>query len=445
MIYTQIEQLIGNTPLLRLDSTRWGLVHTDLYLKLEYLNPFGSIKDRTAMGITNDIDMTALAAHDQKLLESSSGNTAKALQLLAGRHGTTLTSVTNRIKVPEVEQQLRYLGTEIIALPGRSECPDPQDEGNPLNVIHRMQSEQPTTYHHTRQYENRENPAIHRETTAREVHDDLGEVDAVVTGVGTGGSSGGFIEFARQHALDTRCVGVMADPSDFLPGIRTRNELFETALFREDDYHELVEVSSAEALTALRRLVVEEGVLAGPTTGANFHAMLRYARQHDALREDGTRRVVVGIACDRLEPYMSYIMKRQPELFGEVNQHDIYRVRLTDAERVELERPAAGTTLRWVDEVDAQVIDTRGVRPYVNFRIPRSLNIPEEYLREMLESGTPFPASRPLLFVCPTGERSALFAKILRERQYEAYSVAGGLAAWRTAGLPLERGPRGAQ
>lgn len=437
MLYNNIEELIGNTPLLKISGEKYGLRDADIYMKLEYLNPFGSIKDRTALGLTKHLDMSTLGA-ERELLESSSGNTAKALQLLASRHGSRLTSVTNRIKVPETEQLLRYLGTEIVALPGRSECPDPSDPGNPLNVIYDMVQNEPDRYIHTDQYQNHENTRIHATTTAKELYDELGEIDVFVSGVGTGGSSGGVIEYAAEHNKETTFVGVMAEPSDFLPGIRTRAELFETALFKADMYSELREVTSKKALQALRQLAQQEGVLAGPTTGANFAAALAYAKETEQP-DRAKKRVIACIACDRLEGYMSYISKRQPELFNRQQFTDLYDIEVDDTLRAELEKPADSETASWIAADDVQIVDTRGVKPFMNFHIAGSMNYPEEHLREVLESGVPFARTSPVLVVCPMGDRSLLLAAVLRQRGIEAYSLAGGLMAWRQARLGFER------
>lgn len=437
MIYGRIEDTIGNTPLLKLDATRYGILHTDIYVKLEYLNPFGSIKDRTAQALL------AAQLHDEKptqqaIIESSSGNTAKALQMLAGRKNINLTSVTNRIKIPEIEHLLRYIGTSIVSLPGKSECPDPNDADNAINTIERMMQEKPGYYMHTSQYSNRANTQAHRTTTAQEMYDDLGYIDYIVTGVGTGGSSGGLIEYALQHHKSTQHVGVVAHPSDFLPGIRTKNELFETALFHENAFTDICEVTSRDALDALRRLVVEEGVMAGPTTGANFAVTLEYVRARDELRADGSKRTAVFVACDRLESYMSYIIKRQPDLFDIDTHNDIFTLVVEDDDATTLSRTADASLVEWLAATPVLVIDTRGVKPYNNFHIAGSMNYPEELLREVLTTGTPF-AYQPILFVCPTGNRSTILAKVLRTRGYEAYSLDGGLMSWRAAHLPFER------
>ncbi|HMI08997.1 MAG TPA: pyridoxal-phosphate dependent enzyme [Candidatus Saccharimonadales bacterium] len=438
MIYNSIEQVIGNTPLLKLDGKRYGLKNTDLYVKLEYLNPFGSIKDRTALGLLKDTKWKELERQNQHIIESSSGNTAKSLQVLASRHGVPVICVTNRIKVPEVEQQLRYLGTEIMSLPGRSECPDPNDENNTVAVIESMQHQQPNHYYHTAQYTNLANPLMHETTTAKELYEDLPTIDYMISGIGTGGSSSGLIAYASHHHLDTNHIGVVADPSDFLPGIRTKNELFETGLFEADAFLDIIEVTSADALKALQILVKNEGVLAGPTTGGNFAAATRYLLEHDTFREDGSRQTAVFIACDRLETYMSYIAKRQPELFDSTRLTDIFTAAVSDEEAKELSRAASHETQQWIVDENVLVVDTRGVKPFVNFHIEGSLNYPEDLLKEVLENGTPF-ADRPVLLVCPTGDRSKLLASVLSKRGVKAYSLGGGLLAWRSAGLPLVR------
>jgi cysteine synthase len=123
MRYDHITELIGNTPLLRLDPAVHGLPNVELYAKLESHNPFGSVKDRVAWGMLRD-DLAQIRASGQTLIEASSGNTAKALRVLGAVYGIDLRAVTNRIKVAEVRDLLQLFGTEIVELPGLSECPD---------------------------------------------------------------------------------------------------------------------------------------------------------------------------------------------------------------------------------------------------------------------------------------------------------------------------------
>lgn len=435
MIYQNIEDTIGDTPLLRIDGSRYGIEHIDVYAKLEYMNPFGSIKDRTAKGLIEHIDFEAMRRTGATLIESSSGNTAKALRVLAHRRGVGLTSVTTRVKVSEVEAMLKYLDTDIIGLPGRSECPDVNDPDNALEVIARMVAENPSKYRHTSQYTSLDNPRAHETTTAVELYRDVERIDYFVAGVGTGGSSGGLLDYIERHESQTKCIGVVAHPSDFQPGIRSYSELYETPLFRKDRFAMITEVTSRQALESLDLLVRHEGMLAGPTTGAIFAAVLEWCRAHDELRPDGTRPSLVFIACDRLEPYMSYIEKRQPERFGRRSHSDIYDLASSGDET------ANDITVEQLEESlrsnePPLVIDTRGVKAYELFHIEHSVCYPEELLRELFEEGVPF-RGRSVVFVCPRGDRSRLYARLLDGRGVTAHSLQGGLMAWRRAGKPM--------
>lgn len=435
MIVNKIEDLIGNTPLIKLDSLSLGLINTDIYVKLEHLNPFGSVKDRTAIGLLTEKD-GSINLSDKTLVESSSGNTAKALQVLATRNCSNLTSVTSRIKIPEVEQLLKFMGVNIIQIPGKSECPDPNDEDSALSVINKMTQKTPNKYIHKNQYTNINNTLIHKNTTANEIFNDLYEIDYFISGLGTAGSSGGIIEFIKENKKSTRVLGVVSEPSDYLPGIRTMAEMYETNLFMIKNYFKILEVSSLEALKFLRILVQKEGILAGPTTGANFAATIKFLKQNDNLRSDGNKQVAVFLACDRIESYMSYIVERMPELFDTKTNTDIFNISANENNNL-FEKEASQETLKWVSDENVKIIDIRGVRPFSKFRINGSVCYPEEHLREVLIYETPFAGQ--VLFVCPSGERSILYAKLLRDRGVQGFSLKGGLVEWRQAGLPIER------
>lgn len=437
MILTDITEAIGNTPLLRLDSAYYGLRNIDLYVKLEYLNPFGSVKDRTAVGLTRQADLTAMRARGQALIESSSGNTAKALQVLANRHNIPFVSVTNRIKIPEVEQQLRYLGTELVSLPGRSECPDPNDSDNAIAVIERRVAADPDRYVHTSQYTNPANPLVHEQTTAQEIYRDLPDLDVFVAGIGTGGSSGGVVDYAKKAGKATQFIGVVSHPSDFLPGIRNRAELFETALFDHQKYDHISEVTALDALDALHELVHHDGVLAGPTTGGNLVAALEWARQYDRDHPDGPRASVALLACDRLETYFSYIERRRPFMAGQARPAT--PTAITDRDLAEVSKPCDQATLDWLSQSDALVVDTRSAKAFGLFHIEGAVCYPEQYLDELLASAAPFDRQRPLLITCPRGDRSGYLAVRLRRQGFDAWHLAGGLRQWRNAGLPFVR------
>ncbi|MEU4322304.1 pyridoxal-phosphate dependent enzyme [Nocardia fluminea] len=436
MVYTHITELIGNTPLLRLDPAVHGLPDVELYAKLESHNPFGSVKDRVAWAMIRD-DIERVRADGQSFIEASSGNTAKALRVLGALHGIPLRAVTNRIRVSEVRQLLQLLGTEIVELPGLSECPDPHAADDVSAVIDQTIGQAPERWYHPSQYTNERNIAAHHDGTGTEIATDLaeagiGRLDYLIGGLGTTGSTRGTATALLAHHPDLRTVGVVSDRFDFIPGIRSEREMWDVGLFRPDFYDEIVTVDSAAAIEATLDLMRGYGVLAGPTSGAGYCAALRTLAT--APRPEGRALVAVLIVCDRIEPYLSYLAKRRPDLFGKPTvptppSPEDPAPALSPAELAELDRTARPT-----------VVDTRGAMAYRVGHVPGALNIRDDQLDEMLTQGVPFPRSRPVVFVCPVGETSLRFAAVARRAGYEAFSLAGGIVAWRDAGYAMERG-----
>ncbi|RJO73451.1 pyridoxal-phosphate dependent enzyme [Nocardia panacis] len=436
MRYDHITELIGGTPLLRLDPRVHGLAGVELYAKLESHNPFGSVKDRVAWGMIRD-ELPEIRAEGRTFIEASSGNTAKALRLLGAPAGIGLRAVTNRIKVAEVRDLLLLLGTEIVELPGLSECPDPTTPNDVYSVIEATLAKSPGAYHHPSQYTNEKNVAAHYEGTGREIHEDLPRVDYLIGGLGTTGSTRGAAGYLREQNPELRTIAVVSERSDFIPGIRSEHEMWEVGLFQPDFYDRIVSIEAGHAIEATLALATGYGVLAGPTSGASYAAALETLGALDlSSRDPEDPLVAVFIVCDRLEPYLSYIKKRRPELFGGTERRTAPTAdelaaapRLAPLELAELDRVGRPT-----------IVDTRGSMAYRIGHIPGALNIRDDQLDEMFVHGVPFPISRPVVFVCPVGELSTRFAALARRADYEAATLAGGIAAWRAAGLPLERG-----
>ncbi|MBO0884282.1 MAG: pyridoxal-phosphate dependent enzyme, partial [Mycobacterium sp.] len=172
MRYDSITDVIGDTPLVRIDPAVHGLRHIDLYAKLEMLNPFGSVKDRAAWNMVRP-DLTRAIQHGETVVELSSGNTAKALALIAGMHALPFKSVTNRMRIPEIKDLLLLLGADIEELPGQTECLDPSLTEDPLTVFHRELSRSDGAHLHTDQYFNPRNTDAHATGTGPEIIADL--------------------------------------------------------------------------------------------------------------------------------------------------------------------------------------------------------------------------------------------------------------------------------
>ena len=433
MLYRDITELIGNTPLLRLDPGRHGIEGIDLYAKLESCNPFGSVKDRIAWGMIRG-DLGEITRRGQTLIEASSGNTAKALQVLAMMHGLRLRVLTNRVKVAEVRDVLEMLGGELEEMPGLSECPDPTVPNDVFSAIEKLMAENPGEFYHTSQYANPANIRTHHDTTGQEIADDIGTVDYLFGGLGTTGSTRGAATFLRAANPQLQTIGIVSTREDFIPGIRSEAELWDVGLFEPSFYTEIMPVRSADAIDATLDLARRYGVLAGPTSGATFWAARQYLRRNPV--PPGPPRRAVIIVCDRLEPYLSYIRQRRPDLFGQARRAmpgDLADDVVAAAPEVPVSELAALSA-----DPSVLCIDTRGSMAYRIGHVPGSVNIRDDYLEDMLRHGIPFPPSRKIVLICPAGEYSRRLAAFLTQAGHDAASLAGGVVAWRDAGLPLE-------
>ncbi|MFF7602634.1 pyridoxal-phosphate dependent enzyme [Streptomyces mirabilis] len=440
MRYDSITEAIGNTPLVRIDPAVHGLRHIDLFAKLEMLNPFGSVKDRSAWNMAQP-GLTGAAERGETVVELSSGNTAKALALLAGMHGLRFKSVTNRMRVPEIKELLLLLGAEIEELPGQSECLDPTDTEDPLTRFHQALAGPQSTYLHTDQYFNPLNTEAHVAGTGPEIVKDLDgrAPDWFIACVGTAGSSTGVARVLREHDPDVKVVGLVAHKSDFIPGIRTIDEVRQVGLFDPATYDTIASVTGDEALDGMLTLIRRCGLLTGPTGGAAYHGAVRHLRTVDA--DSTERRTAVFIVCDRAESYLSYVRQRRPELFGRPAPKNSAHT-LTDAE-VRAEAAVIDTEGARRSLASAHpplVVDLRGPHAYAALHIDGSVNIVDELFGELVRAGLPFSKNRPVLLACPVGEKSARYAALLTRMGHpDVRSLSGGIVAWRDAGAPLVR------
>ncbi len=437
MLVKHISELIGNTPLFEISPDIHGLKNINLYAKLEMMNPFGSVKDKSAWNVLKD-HLQEIQCTGKTIIESSSGNMGKAMQLIASIHDVPFKIVTNRIKVREVKQILQLLGAQLDELPGLSECPDPTDPNDPITFIEQQMSAKPGKYFHTSQYTNERNIEAHYNTTGKEIYDDIGWVDFFIGGLGTTGSTRGGGMFLKEKNPEMKNIGVISQKGHLLPGIRNVDEMYEVGLFRKDFYDEIVVVDTDESLDAMLMLIRKCGLLAGPTGGGSLAAALKYLTGVD--EELSERKNAVFIVCDRVEWYLSYLQKHRPELFGIAQKKDSVRSmsveQQANAPEIDLEEADS-----WVDgRPGLVVVDMRGALAFKASRIPGSINIPTDKLEDLADFGVPFSNGQKVLFVCPTGDQSRRFAAYFSARGVECASLAGGFVAWRDAAKRTERG-----
>jgi cysteine synthase len=309
-VVDNMTDLIGGTPMLRLDPAKTGLKNIELYAKLEHMNPFGSIKDRTAMGMLGP-HIKGVAEKGMQILEMSSGNAARGLQAIASMHGATLETISGRIRIPEMRQVLQLQGAKLTPLPADL---DPADAYAALKMVDGKASHNGDRYFYTDQYRNPANDGTHYGTTGKEILEDIGPVDYIVGSVGTAGSTVGISRQLREANPELEIVGVVSDHHDFIPGIRHKGEIFDVGPFDEKYYKELVDVNAMDAIEGVVSLIRDYGVMAGPSSGAAYMAALKYLREADAKLS--APRKAVFVVCDRVELYLSYIAERRPDLFG---------------------------------------------------------------------------------------------------------------------------------
>ena len=438
MLYKSVTELIGNTPLIEISKEITKLKNINVYAKCELYNPFGSLKDRAGYAMLKD-EIQKLKENNMTVIESSSGNTAKALQIICSMNGIPFKTVTNRIKIPETKEILKVAGAEIEELPGLSECPDPTDPNDPVAYIERIVSENHNKYYHTNQYTNLKNPKVHYEHTGKEIYEDLGKVDYFFGTLGTTGSSRGTIEYLLEKNKNLKKIGIIAEKGDTIPGIRNKDEMYEVGIFNKSLYDEIVLVNSDEAIEEMLVLNRKCGILGGPTSGAAFKGTLKYLREiDDKLKEPAN---AVFIACDRMEWYMSYIKKRRPEIFDSEIKRETIRT-LTEEDMKYAKTIDVNNAEEWIEKNNPIIIDLRGNLAYKNGHIANAINITDIFFEDLVDNGTPFSKENSVLLVCSIGDKSKKFSSLLNKKGMNVYSLENGMTAWRENSLPVKRSLR---
>lgn len=434
MIYKHISETIGNTPLLRIDESVHGIANLELYAKLEYMNPFGSVKDRAVWGMLKD-ELLNIKNKGAKIVEMSSGNTAKAIIGIASTYGIPFKTITNRIKVDEVRDILLLMGAEVEEMPGQSDCHDPNDPNDPLIYIHREIEKNPEKRFFTSQYNNEKNLEEHYKTTGQEIVNDLDKVDYYFAGLGTTGSSRGPATKIRERDKDLKVYGIVASKNDYIPGIRTKDEIYEVGLLEPSFYDDIISINSSQAIDGMMALIRKAGVMSGPTGGAVYSAIIEYFKKFPPKEKIRA----VFIVCDRVEWYISYIKKRQPELFAREAKacwkDNVLDISLGKESSISAEKLNSLLSKK----SDVLIIDTRNPMAFAAAHLPDSINIPFEYIEEIFNHNTnPFCVKKKIIFVCSIGKKSLLTAVYLREKMVDAYSLEGGIMSWRDKGFKIK-------
>ena len=279
--------LIGNTPLVELRP----IGDVRVYAKLEGQNPTGSIKDRVAKAMIETAEAAGELEPGRELLEPTSGNTGISLAVVAKLKGYQLTCVMPENATEERKRLLRLFGAHIVYSPG--------DQGSNGAVRLALDlAEREPRYFMPFQYANPANPRAHYEGTGAEIAAALDRVDVVVAGLGTGGTLMGVGERLRERFPDIVVAAAEPLPGDPVMGLRSLDEGYVPPILDIEKLDRKVLVSNEESVCEVRRLLDEDGVFAGVSSGAVSHVARKLARELD----DG---VVVAIFADGGWKYLS--------------------------------------------------------------------------------------------------------------------------------------------
>ncbi len=301
-VLDDITQVIGNTPLVRLNRLTEGL-DAEILVKLESQNPAASVKDRIGKAIIDAAVADGALQPGGTIVEGTSGNTGIALAMVGAARGFKVVLAMPETMSLERRALLRAYGAELVLTPG--------PEGMKGAVAKAEEIAEQTGAVRARQFANPANVKVHRETTGPEIWEDTdGGVDIFVAGVGTGGTITGAGGYLREQKPDVELVVIEPADSPILTGgdpgphkIQGLGANFVPDILDTEIYDEVVDVKLDDALRVARELATKEGILSGISTGAIIWGALELAK-----RPDNAGKTIVAIVCDFGERYLSTVL-----------------------------------------------------------------------------------------------------------------------------------------
>ncbi|QCB97277.1 cysteine synthase A [Arthrobacter sp. PAMC25564] len=302
-IYDDVTQLVGGTPLVRLNRLTEGLDAT-VAVKLEFYNPANSVKDRIGVAIVDAAEKSGALKPGGTIVEGTSGNTGIALAMVGAARGYKVILTMPETMSTERRVMLRAYGAEIVLTPG--------SEGM-RGAVEKAQAIVASTENSiwAQQFANEANPEVHRRTTAEEIWTDTdGKVDIFVAGVGTGGTVTGVGQVLKERKPGVQIVAVEPKDSALLSGgpagphkIQGLGANFIPEILDTNVYDEVLDATLEDSVRVARDLGVKEGILGGISSGAIVWAALELAK-----RPENAGKLIVAVVCDFGERYISTVL-----------------------------------------------------------------------------------------------------------------------------------------
>ncbi|MBT2658020.1 cysteine synthase A [Bacillus sp. ISL-18] len=296
-VANSVAELVGQTPIVKLNR----LVDensADVYLKLEYFNPGSSVKDRIGLAMIEAAEDEGLIKPGDTIIEPTSGNTGIGLAMIAAAKGYKAIFVMPETMSLERRNLLRAYGAELVLTPGPAGMKGAIAKAEELVKEH--------GYFLPQQFKNQANPEVHKRTTGKEIVEQMDQLDAFVSGIGTGGTISGAGSVIREKFPEVKIVAVEPKDSPVLSGgnpgphkLQGLGAGFVPDTLNTNIYDEVIQIGTEEAFEASRRAAREEGILGGISSGAAISAALKVAK------ELGKGKKVLAIIPDNGERYLS--------------------------------------------------------------------------------------------------------------------------------------------
>ena len=302
--YENILELIGDTPLVKLNRLNPN-PRVPIYVKLEYFNPGGSIKDRVAWSMLHDAEVRGELTPGKTVIEATSGNTGIGLAMVCAVKGYSCLLAMSEAASEERKLILKALGAQILLTPAQL------GTDGAIEEVYRLAREFPDKYYLPDQFNNPSNPLAHYQGTAQEIWDQTeGRVTHVVATLGTSGTVMGLYKRLKELNPAVQIIAVEPHMKHKIQGLKNMKESYKPGIFDKNQADQIVNVDDEDAFTTTRRLAREEGMLLGMSSGAAVAIALQLARKLD-------QGLIVAITPDSGERYLStpvFVEKEEPSL-----------------------------------------------------------------------------------------------------------------------------------